>query len=45
MAAIMHLQVGVGPKTIINSSDLYDLGVLLYVLKAGGIIYYGYVAH
>jgi len=38
MAAMLHLQVGVGPKKIINMADLNDLDVLLYVLKATGII-------
>ena len=38
MATILHLQVGVVPKKIINLADLNDLGVLLYVLKATGII-------
>jgi len=29
MTAIMHQQVGIGPKTIINSTHLNDLDVLL----------------
>ena len=44
MATILHLQVGVVPKEIINSADLNDLGVLLYVLKATGIISCSFVA-
>ena len=35
---ILHLKVGFCPKKIINSPDLNDIGVLLYVLKATGII-------
>ena len=44
MAAMLHLQVGVGPKKIINMADWNDLDVLLYVLKATGIISSGLVA-
>ena len=39
MATILHLQVKVGPKKIINLTYLGDLlYVLLYVLKVSGII-------
>ena len=36
--------IGVGPKTIKHSTDLNDLGVLRYVLKAAGIIACSFVA-
>ena len=36
MAAILHLQVGVGPKKIIKSNDMNAIGVLLSVLMATG---------
>ena len=44
MATILHLQVGVGSQKIINSADLNDLDVILYVLKSTGIISCSFVA-
>ena len=44
MAALLNQQVGGGPKKIINSRTLYDLGVLLYVIKATEIISCTFVA-
>ena len=44
MAAILHLQVGVGPKKIIKSNDMNAIGVLLSVLMATGTIFCSCVA-